>query len=399
MPMKIYLYPENWRTYANAYKDKIDWKCEECSIGHMEDGTMGSCLTVHHPDRDPENPEARLEGLCARCHLAAERRLRREERNKDQIKLFHQRRKTMNKKIFAITTLAILLILAVSAPALAKKTYEFTLSQVNAAGVTHYGISGITTATTQDIGDSGVSPMVRRHGTVPDELKREIYTIDIRDSNGLFSARIKDLDPAAAYTGALGTTPYGTANLFPDDSGTTCAYYVKIAPENTAVAWAKADYIPIFRDVAINSSVSPFDIFFRLPQANYLRSFFLPSGTTPFGNGQVEITTDYDIDEVDQFPPILIKSLIYSLNGNSGVSTTANDDNSAALPMATRYGEMFISGSSVFYTVHKEAPVNQTAKTLQGRDYRELNQHELNNLQMQAISDTYVRIDCYTARP
>lgn len=76
MPIDKTKYPENWAAIALACKEEAGWKCIKCEIGHMADGTMGSCLTVHHPDLDTENPDARLEALCARCHLRADRELR-----------------------------------------------------------------------------------------------------------------------------------------------------------------------------------------------------------------------------------------------------------------------------------------------------------------------------------
>lgn len=73
-PMDRSRYPENWDEMARACKEAAGWKCEHphCGIGHMEDGTMGSCLTVHHVNHDPENPAAVLIALCARCHLKIE---------------------------------------------------------------------------------------------------------------------------------------------------------------------------------------------------------------------------------------------------------------------------------------------------------------------------------------
>ena len=91
MPMDITRYPDNWNDIARGVKEAAGWKCKNpaCGIGHMEDGTMGSCLTVHHPDRDPENePDARKIALCARCHLREDAKLRRQERQKDQLVLF-----------------------------------------------------------------------------------------------------------------------------------------------------------------------------------------------------------------------------------------------------------------------------------------------------------------------
>jgi len=88
MPLDRARYPKDWSARAFETKEKAGWKCEECGMGHMADGTMGSCLTVHHPDRDPENQEARTRALCARCHLKDEPRARRAERDKDQFGLF-----------------------------------------------------------------------------------------------------------------------------------------------------------------------------------------------------------------------------------------------------------------------------------------------------------------------
>jgi hypothetical protein len=49
-----------------------DARCQGCGVTHREDGTTSTHLTVHHPDRDPENPAARLTLLCAGCHLSVE---------------------------------------------------------------------------------------------------------------------------------------------------------------------------------------------------------------------------------------------------------------------------------------------------------------------------------------
>ena len=90
MPIDRSRYPVDWEEIALAVKEAAGWRCERCGVGHMEDGTMGSCLTVHHLDQDPENPEARLEALCARCHLADERRLRRQSKTSGQGVLFEE---------------------------------------------------------------------------------------------------------------------------------------------------------------------------------------------------------------------------------------------------------------------------------------------------------------------
>ena len=88
MPIDRSRYPDDWDDVAFAIKEKAGWLCEDCGIGHMADRTMGSCLTVHHPNCDPENPDAEKTALCARCHLKAERNLRHEEKHKNQMRLF-----------------------------------------------------------------------------------------------------------------------------------------------------------------------------------------------------------------------------------------------------------------------------------------------------------------------
>lgn len=88
MPMDRERYPSDWAQIAADYKDSIGWCCEECGIPHMGDGKMSSCLTVHHPNHDPENPDAVLKGLCATCHLADERKWIYDQKHKDQLKLY-----------------------------------------------------------------------------------------------------------------------------------------------------------------------------------------------------------------------------------------------------------------------------------------------------------------------
>jgi len=79
MPMKRERYPSGWNDRARAAKEHAGWRCERCGTTHFEDGTRATVLTVHHPNRDPENPEARLQVLCARCHLQLEHAARLEE--------------------------------------------------------------------------------------------------------------------------------------------------------------------------------------------------------------------------------------------------------------------------------------------------------------------------------
>lgn len=73
-------YPSNWdQMRADALMDAGE-RCQGCGARELEDGTNGSKLTTHHPDRDPENPKARLTVLCARCHLAVESMARARQR-------------------------------------------------------------------------------------------------------------------------------------------------------------------------------------------------------------------------------------------------------------------------------------------------------------------------------
>lgn len=88
MPIDKSKYPANWYDIAYKCKEAAGWKCEECGTSHMSDGSIGSCMTVHHPNCDTLNPDAVLIVLCARCHLKADRKIRKEEKNKNQINLF-----------------------------------------------------------------------------------------------------------------------------------------------------------------------------------------------------------------------------------------------------------------------------------------------------------------------
>ena len=87
LPMDRSKYPVNWDEIALGVKEAAGWKCEKCGMAHMSDGTMGSCLTVHHPNCDPGNSEADLTALCARCHLKFEAILRKYGNNKNQLRL------------------------------------------------------------------------------------------------------------------------------------------------------------------------------------------------------------------------------------------------------------------------------------------------------------------------
>lgn len=79
-PVDYSRYPANWGDMVHAALVTAGHRCQGCGCHHHEDETAGTILTTHHPDRDPENPDARLTVLCARCHLSVESHARRRER-------------------------------------------------------------------------------------------------------------------------------------------------------------------------------------------------------------------------------------------------------------------------------------------------------------------------------
>ena len=98
-------YPPNWAEMRAAALDAAGHKCVQCGIAnhsvgardrhgvwHDKDDIHGMnsdvgydlfdgefpkmiriVLTCHHPNRDKANPDARLEVLCQKCHLNADR--------------------------------------------------------------------------------------------------------------------------------------------------------------------------------------------------------------------------------------------------------------------------------------------------------------------------------------
>ena len=224
----------------------------------------------------------------------------------------------MKRIIYAI--LVILILLPAHAMA-GKKTWVFTLMTVDGNGVTRYE-SGNTT----EPASAGVSNMARRHGPVTDELKHDLYTIDISDTSGIFMIRITGLDPSQAAT--------GTSDF---SSSTTGTFYRKMAWENTDAAWQAAEQIPLIREIAISGeTVNP--RFFKAEPANYMRLYFGPSGITPFDSAQVEITA---LDKQGEWIPpksILIDTSLYLLNANSGVSAITLKDGACRFEIIPRGG-------------------------------------------------------------
>jgi len=303
----------------------------------------------------------------------------------------------MKRKTILLILCIFLLTAYCGLPAAAAGTaHTFKIYQYNATtGATYYGVSGVTTTSGKDLAVSGVSNMAVTTG--PDKIKGDIWTVDISQYNGMYSFKLKDVD-----TYQISSVYYNLSGLTDFSSGTTHAVYVKVADENTAAAFASVDFIPVYTALAINSGNSPFETRIQLPQGNYLRAYFLPSGATPYGLAEVEMKAGYDDQVRSQFAPAIIKSLIYTLNASSGTSTTATDDSAVALPKGTRYAEMHIagaSGNSVFYTKDGSAITKASSLTLEEGDYRELNQVELKNLNMNALGAISVRIDCYAAKP
>lgn len=70
--MKKKRYPIEWTNIAASAKDRADWKCEACGIGHLSE-ERGAILTVHHLNEDTMDSRVEnLVALCQRCHLRAE---------------------------------------------------------------------------------------------------------------------------------------------------------------------------------------------------------------------------------------------------------------------------------------------------------------------------------------
>ena len=68
-------YGKDWKKRARAAKEAADWRCSQCGVQHgtsrwspwtERDYTVW--LQAHHPNRDPENADAELIVVCARCH-------------------------------------------------------------------------------------------------------------------------------------------------------------------------------------------------------------------------------------------------------------------------------------------------------------------------------------------
>lgn len=299
------------------------------------------------------------------------------------------------KGLFILAALAMIL----APPALALESSMLYIYQVNPAGVTVYGPSpsGVTTSTDATLSDSGVSLMERRYGKQTDQNQGDIWSIDISKSNGLFEFKISDLELSYAVS-----EDYNNSGLTDFSSGTTNGFFVKVAEENTAAAFAAADYIPIWTNQAVNSSVSAWAKRLQMPIGNFMRGYWLPSGITAYGLAAVQVTTGFDDNLKDQFSPVITQVLTFNMNANSGTSTTASDDSGADLAHASKWGVAQIigpSGTSAYFTQDKTAVTAGAANILQNAEPETFNRQQLENLRLAATTPTAVRIVCYGAKP
>ena len=61
-------YPPNWNQISHTYREKRNWKCEECGVNLAGDDSKGF-LHVHHKNGlKYDNREQNLCALCIRCH-------------------------------------------------------------------------------------------------------------------------------------------------------------------------------------------------------------------------------------------------------------------------------------------------------------------------------------------
>jgi len=295
--------------------------------------------------------------------------------------------------------LSALVILLVTVPAgAAQQVHVFELWDLTDAGVTVFGDndgrfpSGCTTAATQDT--SGVSPMAVTGGERGSTS--EFYTIDLRGSQGNIMAVIQDMDPSQAATG---TSDFSSAT-----TGYFYAKFLNYMEDGTPgqAEWDSADLVPLFINMAINSGVSDDPKYMKPPPATHMRTYFRPSGNTPFNNAILKIITGINAQERGEANAILIGARTYTLDSTSGTSTTASDDSGNGLPSSAQAGELQVignSGNSLFYTRDTTTINKATANTLQEGDYRELGRREMENLKMEALGDITVRIQMFTAKP
>lgn len=74
-------YGPDWKKRASAAKEAVGWQCTKCEWPHGKprwsewtERFWPVWLQAHHPDFDPENPDAELIVVCPRCHWRYYRR-------------------------------------------------------------------------------------------------------------------------------------------------------------------------------------------------------------------------------------------------------------------------------------------------------------------------------------
>lgn len=70
-------YPKGWPEFARQVKEECAWKCERC--GHANDLASRHVLTVHHLTNNKQQPFTdrwAFAGLCQRCHLKVQARVK-----------------------------------------------------------------------------------------------------------------------------------------------------------------------------------------------------------------------------------------------------------------------------------------------------------------------------------
>ena len=61
-------YPRNWRSIAQACKERAGWSCVRCGV-RLADPGVRHLLHAHHRDADPSNnARSNLAALCVVCH-------------------------------------------------------------------------------------------------------------------------------------------------------------------------------------------------------------------------------------------------------------------------------------------------------------------------------------------
>lgn len=90
MPMKRWLYPDEWERIATEVKETADWRCDMCDVQCYRPGerveTRRLVLTVAHLNHTPADCRTEnLMAMCAPCHCrydAPEKARRRRERRR-----------------------------------------------------------------------------------------------------------------------------------------------------------------------------------------------------------------------------------------------------------------------------------------------------------------------------